>query len=111
MKETKDEEIKEAKTGCLVALFAIGIWAPAIIWRGYVLAIMWGWFIAPKFSAPMLTWADAAGVTMVVGFLAPSCPSKKDTESAAFQCWSLLMKSALWPALSLTFGWIVKHWL
>lgn len=52
----------------LLIAFPIGIGQSLM--GGYVLAKLWGWFIVPKFtSAPALTYLDAVGLMMTVGFL------------------------------------------
>lgn len=53
--------------GCVgiiaVALFIIAL--SALI-RGFVISVMWGWFIVPVFGLPELSIVQAIGVAMVI---------------------------------------------
>lgn len=39
------------------------------IWSGFVLSIMWGWFIAPAFHLPQINIPLAIGISLVIGML------------------------------------------
>jgi len=38
------------------------------IFGGFILSLLWSWFIVPKFAVPALTTMQAIGVLTVIGF-------------------------------------------
>lgn len=59
--------------GCGMALLAL-LAIPVVlivssISAGFVLSVLWGWFVVPIFGVPGLTIAQAIGFSMVVNFL------------------------------------------
>jgi len=83
-------------------VFAIG----AAIWRGYVLTILWGWFVVHAFGAQPLAIPLAIGLSMLVTFLTHSPQNPKDTDSAF-----IIGMAVFGPALVLFMGWIVQKFL
>lgn len=53
--------------GCLIALVTMPI---STVLRGYVLSVLWAWFIVPQFDVKPLGIVSAIGVALVVGWLA-----------------------------------------
>lgn len=95
-----------------IATTAIAIATLGSIWRGYVLSVLWAWFIVTTFGAKPLSIAAAIGVSCVVGFLTKQYkPSPKDTRPAGEQWTDLSMMIFGGPAGVLLFGYIVKAWL
>lgn len=96
-----------------IALFIIGTplvaayLAAAYIWTGYVLSIMWAWFVTPTFGVPVLSVPIAIGVTMVAGMLTKQhVPSDKDESK-----WMMPVRNFIGPALTLLIGWIVTRFI
>lgn len=50
--------LAEVFAGCLLTIVG-----------GAVLAKMWGWFIAPKFHIPGLSWIDGVGIFLIINLL------------------------------------------
>lgn len=79
---------------------------PMALWRGYVLSILWGWFIVPTFGAPALSLVAAIGLSLVVGmFTAHLSSKKKDEDDNALT--NYLVNGFVWPGIALLFGYIV----
>jgi hypothetical protein len=77
----------------------------ALLWHGYALSVLWGWFVVPTFGAPSLTIPQAIGFAIVAGmFKAGIATTKHD------HWWEGPLNIALLPALSLGFGWLLL-WL
>lgn len=91
-------------------LVSFALMLTGAIWQGYVLHILWGWFMTPVFSLPPLTMFQAVGVALVVGYLTKQSESglKKDKNLKPYLMW---YEMALNPALALLVGWIVKQFL
>lgn len=89
------------KTIGYITTFII-IAVPTTIWNGYVLSILWGWFIVPTFEAPTLSVGYAIGFTMIVSYLThPINLFKKDNKE--WKNWFIEIASlgALKPAIAL----------
>jgi len=52
---------------CLIVIFVVPI--VAMILNGYILSIMWGWFIVPVFEVKELSIAYAIGISITVAML------------------------------------------
>ncbi|MBU4347936.1 hypothetical protein KJ671_00275 [Patescibacteria group bacterium] len=48
-----------------------------MILRGYVLSVLWGWFIVPVFHLPELTLAVAIGIAMIMSIITHQHSTKK----------------------------------
>lgn len=77
------------------------------IWGGYVLSLLWAWFIASTFSAPVLTITQAIGVRLVVGFMTMN--SKTSDKDRAFG--ESIALAFFLPLFGLLLGLLVKQWL
>jgi hypothetical protein len=66
------------------------------MWSGYVLSVMWEWFVVPVFHAPQMSVAVAIGLSMLIGMLTrnPQEESKKETDTA-----SMMVSSFSWAFL------------
>lgn len=42
---------------------------PAVLFRGYVLTVLWVWFVMPVFNLPVLTIGYAIGISGLVSLL------------------------------------------
>lgn len=96
----------------LAILFMLAMIVPSVMWRGYVLSIMWGWFLVPTFDLPLLKIAPALGISAIFGFMSPSCKKEDDDSDSIGQIvLKSVVKAFAIPAWFLLFGWIVKHWM
>lgn len=96
----KDEEVKNLinVAGCLVWLCAF---VPLSLWRGFVLAKLWGWYIVPL-GAPLIGWVHAVGLSVFFGLLL-SWAYKSDKDETP---WHVVARASVVPAFSLLFGWV-----
>jgi len=82
----------------------------ASIYNGFVLSMMWKWFIVPTFGAPVIGLIPAVGISMLVGNLTyqkNDCECEKK-ENKGF-VWSILeafVYSVIMSSFTLFFGWI-----
>lgn len=96
-------------------LVAIGVilGVPALvalisIWNGYVLSILWGWFVVPFLKLPALSVPEAIGLVFVGHMLAGGRASRKTEKGKFFE---ELVTSLLAPLLALGVAWVVKGFL
>lgn len=100
----------------MVGLFVFSavfvVLALGAVWNGYVLAILWGWFMVPTFGLPPLALAPAIGVAVVVGYLThpyrPTEDAKGKEVKRVVESFSVMVMR---PAMALLMGWIVKQWM
>ena len=97
----------------MIALLSIPLLVLSSIWRGYVLTILWTWFIVPVFHLPVLGIVVAIGVSMVVGFLTYQTPpyNSGDVRTDADKFSSAIASALVHPAAYLLIGWIVHLYL
>lgn len=81
----------------------------APIWKGFVLSVLWGWFIVPFFGLPELSITYAIGISLIFGMVSGSYkPTKTKTEKEALEdLGKTVTYSFLMPAFALLVGWIV----
>lgn len=80
----------------------IGIIAAASILRGWVLSVMWMWFIVPTFGLAPLSIPIAIGIGLILAFTTKTTTGPKQDISA------LAGTAFLYPLLLLGIAWIVK---
>lgn len=98
------------------ALAVFGAIVGVVIWmvfssvvNGYVLSVLWGWFVVPTFnSAPELGIAPAIGIAMVVGYMTHQIHDcKKEERSISEEIWRGVGVTTLRPLLALFFGSVI----
>ena len=94
------------------------IWFPVLIalssiYHGFVLTKLWGWFVVPTFSLPLLSLPAAIGLSLIIGFMAKNHDLKRDDESNSLGKLMLkaTLKAAAVPSNSLLFGYIVSRYM
>lgn len=84
----------------------------SVIFSGYVLSILWSWFIVPVFPVSEINIPTAIGIAMIVSYLTyQDIESKKKSESYGWILLEAILKGLLKPAFALLFGWIVTLFL
>jgi hypothetical protein len=86
----------------------------AAIWGGYVLSVIWQWFIVPTFNAPVLSIPIALGIWLVVSYVVTprgiysyvSRENKKNGVTDDELLVQELVMAFLFPLLALFMGWI-----
>lgn len=85
------------------------------IFNGYVLSVLWGWFIVPTFGVPPLGIVPAIGIALIVNYLTqrtkPIYKEKDDCEEkekiTGKQITYCVGLAILRPSFALFLGWIV----
>lgn len=52
------------------------VWTGAVVLKGFVLKVLWGWFIVPL-GVVAITIPNALGLSVIIAFLIYTIPSKK----------------------------------
>lgn len=95
---------------CLVLAFAAAAaMAVAVTLNGYVISIIWGWFIVPIFGLPPLAIAEAVAVVLVARVIANPV-SKSSGKTPDWEEWlsDFIAYSVLGPFMILGLAWIVR---
>ena len=90
-------------------LIVLAISIPSYIWYGYVVSILWGWFMVGTFNLPALSIPAAIGLALVVHLLR-GYTYEPDKKTTAEKMTSIAM-SFIYPLISLGIGWIVKNFI
>lgn len=94
----------KAAAGCLFTLLAIPFGA---MLNGYVLSVVWAWFIVPVFGLPEISVAQGLGIALVVGMMThQDVPLDKEQE-----WWAPAMTTLVKPLVTLVFASIWKSFL
>lgn len=107
----KTEDNKTDSPGCALAILQIAVAAPMVMWRGYVLSILWVWFVVKTFGVEPLSLPSAIGLSLIVSYLTHQMDFRKDERTTAEKFLSAMFAQTLWPALTLLSGWIINHWM
>jgi hypothetical protein len=78
------------------------------ILRGYVLATLWGWFVAPTFHITSLSIPVAIGMSVLVSMMTYQSDAKKDREG---DLTSAIALAFLVPLFGLALGAFVHMWV
>lgn len=75
------------------------------VWEGYVLHVMWAWYLTPILGWKAITVSQGVGVAAIAGLLTHQAPADAfdDSRSAKVVVWAILA-----PAIALLVGWIAK---
>lgn len=82
---------------------------PAVIWRGYVLSVLWGWFAVPRFDVAPLSIPYAIGLAMIACMATSQRTWREATDKDVK--WAPFVMLFAGPALTLCTGWIVKQYI
>ena len=79
------------------------------IFNGYVLSVLWGWFVVPTFGVPKLSVTAAIGIALVVSYITDRKDSNEKEDKRPF---GEILREGLTEAIAkslfvLFFGWIV----
>lgn len=82
------------------------------ILNGFVLTVLWGWFVVPLFSLPPLNIPQAVGISIILSYLTHQ---KTDTKDKDDGFWSTILSALLYiilyPLLVLAIAWVVQLFL
>lgn len=91
------------------------LWASSVALSGWVLTILWSWFISPTFNLPLLTFGQALGVSLIAGMVSHQLNrdefSTKKDESHLKTIGISLSWLYLRPLALLFFGWLYLHFV
>jgi hypothetical protein len=94
---------KEAVGGCIAVLVGLAALPFALAWQGFVLSLLWAWYVVPAFSAPALSWPLVAGLLVIKNTALVKATAKDEGDAvetiARAVAWGFLS-----PAIGLALG-------
>jgi hypothetical protein len=88
-------------------LFFLAVAPVTTVWYGFVLSIMWGWFVVPVFHVAPLRIPFAIGLAYIVQWLTHQTRKTEDEPELG----ELLYMALLKPLVLLGCGWIVTWFI
>ena len=82
----------------------------ALAWSGFVLTILWGWFVVPAFGLAPLSVPVAIGLSTIIGMYMKvkiDDEAAKTSDEKAKEVITSIVVAAVKPAWLLLIGWIV----
>lgn len=91
--------------------FVLGtvLYLPLALWRGFVLAKLWAWHVAPTFAVPEVSTVQAAALALLVGVLTQQ--STDDGREPGEIILAMVFESLLIGGFGLLFGWVFATWV
>jgi len=77
---------------------------PLAILNGWILTILWGWFVVPIFHLPPLTIAPAMGLSLLVSYMTKEYVNSEST-------WKNVSITFTRPFMVLLIGYIIKSYM
>ncbi len=98
----------------LVVLMVVMVAVTAIL-RGWALAMLWGWFVAPTFEIHALTIVEAIGIGLVFNLMQTSTADAKKKDGAT-KDWTDILGDYLGygvfvPLAAVGLGYIIKMFM
>lgn len=94
--------------GGLTVPFAV--LAYASMWNGFLVSILWDWFVIGLFDVPAIGVAQAIGLSLVVGAFTVKF-KKNDGESIAEVCARVFVMAPVFCGCMLITGFVVKKFI
>lgn len=82
--------------------------AGSAILSGWVLTVLWGWFVVPTFHVQQLGVVPAIGLSLLVGYLTETHQDVEEVKRSQAERWTrLAVLAVVRPGLVLGFAWVV----
>ena len=94
-----------------LSIVALLLTIPSLIFSGYVLSVLWGWFMVPIFGMPALSIPAAIGVWMVIGFITHQTIDADDSRTSEKKLYESIGQAISRPLLALLVGYIVHLYM
>lgn len=91
--------------GNLLLLFS---WPLTALWRGYVITVLWAWFVVPAIGMRKISIYEAVAAVIIVAAITPWHVPPEDKREAGEELFIRFGLVTVGPALILLMGWIWK---
>ncbi|QOX81043.1 hypothetical protein FY034_18880 (plasmid) [Trichlorobacter lovleyi] len=79
--------------------------------NGFVMSVLWKWFLVPKFGFPVINWAMTAGISLIFQFVKGvniSGDNAPKTDAEGFIL--VFLRLIVAPLLGLLIGYVLKSY-
>lgn len=98
----------EKAMGCALILIGGSVsTVVGVIMRGWVLTILWSWFITPLFSLKEIGIVNAIGLSIVAAYLTKQTTHCEDKRESHEKIIEMLLSPFLSPLFALAIAWVV----
>jgi len=94
--------------GCTTALVSVILGS---ILNGWVLSVLWAWFVMHQFHVAPIGVVQAMGIAMTARMFLPSSSTKTEEKSLSEALANLVGTTVLGPLMVLGTAWILKAFL
>ena len=100
---------RDNRDGLIILAIILALTPFFLAWQGFVTSVLWGWFVAEQFGVRPIGVLQAIGLGIIVTAFTHGLARRSDvtTGDKYAKLGRLLAEAAMFPALSLLFGWIV----
>lgn len=82
------------------------------VWGGFVLSILWGWFVVPAFGVEPIGVANAIGLAGIAALLRAKVSSGTSEKKEAVDLWTDSLAQVLGvPGIALCVGWVIHFFM
>lgn len=92
----------------LVLVLSILVIATGMLVSGYVMHVLWGWFVVPTFGLPGISIAQALGLALIVRAVIGTRSEKKDERPFTKILGEAIFRPVLVGAVFLAVGFVIK---
>jgi hypothetical protein len=78
-----------------------------MMWSGYALTVLWGWFVIPVFGVAPIGIVNAIGLSTVLSYAMPTPTPQKDDRDFDEKFFAAIGIAIIKPLFALGFGWAV----
>jgi hypothetical protein len=89
-------------------VLSTGVGTVAAVSRGYVIVLLWRWFVMPQFHLAALPWTVAYGLTLLCHLLVPTPKTEHEDKSYMASMASSTVSGVLAPWLICGMAWVIK---
>lgn len=110
---TKTRDPVEESVGCALLFASLPFTlAYGTVLAGYVLSVIWGWFMVPLLHAPPLSVAGAAGIHLVIRYVTYQTPKPDDDGAMAAlkKIPGQMVLTAVLAGMTLLIGYVIHAW-
>jgi len=93
----------------LIILGFIALVVLSSIWSGFVLSIVWEWFMVPAFHLPQLSVALAIGISLTIRMVVAQY--YEDSKDADKEVTKAISSAIVYPLIVLIFGYVVHQFV
>ena len=96
--------------GIPIVILVMLLATPAMLLQAWVMTVLWGWFVVPFISLPVMTMKTALGMVVLSGLLRFQVYCKDEREPTE-KVITGLCHMFVAPLVTLFIGWVVYTWM